>query len=124
MGPLADVDSEHGPGAQRRFHDGILLIVDRSELVRATPVLPSRGLVCARQFPISRPERRPPPVATPPRALYGAGEGRPSGGGRSAAPRGFSHSKAADRLRHPGGMLRETVMGDSGYTARIKTLVY
>lgn len=67
MGPLADVDSEHGPGARRRFHDGILLIVDRSESVRATPTLPGRGLVCARQFPISRPERRPPPVAAPPR---------------------------------------------------------
>ena len=28
---------------------------------------------CARQFPISRPERRAPPVATPPGGLYGAG---------------------------------------------------
>lgn len=59
----------------------------------------------------------------PPGPTTGRGR-RPSGGGRPAAPRGSSHSKAADRLRHPSGMLRETVMGDSGHTARIKTLVY
>lgn len=83
MGPLADVDSEHGPGARRCFHDGILLIVDRSESVRATPVLPGCGLACARQLPISRPGRRPPSVATPPGPLRGRGgtaiRRRPSG---------------------------------------------
>ena len=61
----------------RWCHGGILQSSGRSEALPATPTLPGRG-ARARQFPISRPGRRAPPVATPPRALFGAGaDGHP-----------------------------------------------
>ena len=49
----------------RWCHGGILQSVGRSEALPATPTLPGRG-ARAQQFPISRSERRAPPVATPP----------------------------------------------------------
>lgn len=61
----------------RWCHGGILQSSGRSEVLPATPTLPGRG-ARARQFPISRSERRAPPVATPPPALFGAGaDGHP-----------------------------------------------
>ena len=46
-------------------HGGVFQSVGRSEVLPSTPTLPGRG-PRARQFPISRSERRAPPVATPP----------------------------------------------------------
>ena len=64
-------------------HGGILQSSGRLEALPATPTLPGRGSR-ARQFPISRSERRASSVATPPRALEGQGQtairGRPIGG--------------------------------------------
>ena len=60
----------------RWCHGGTLQSLGRSDALPATPTLPGRG-ARARQFPISRSERRAPPVATPP-ALFGAGaDGHP-----------------------------------------------
>ena len=69
-------------------HGGILQSVGRSEALPSTPTLPGRG-PRARQFPISRSERRASSVATPPGPSRGRGT-RPSGDARSAAPRGLA----------------------------------
>lgn len=88
VGRFPDIEPDDGFRHSNWCHGGILQSVGRSEPLPATPTLPGRG-ACARQFPISRPERRAPPVATPPPGpLRGRGR-RPSGGARSAAPRGL-----------------------------------
>ena len=94
----------------RWCHGGILQSSGRSEALPATSALPGRG-ARARQFPISRWERRAPPVATPPGPLRGRGR-RPSGGARSAAPRGLPISWASPECLPPKyiGGLPQTVM--------------
>lgn len=73
---LPDVEPYDYLRPSRWCHGGILQSSGRSEALPATPTLPGRG-ACAQQFPISRSERRAPPVATPP-ALFGAGaDGHP-----------------------------------------------
>ena len=93
---LPDVEPYDDFRPSRWCHGGILQSVSRSEALPATPALPGRG-ARARQFPISRSERRAPPVATPPGPLRGRGR-RPSGGARSAAPRGLPVSWAMHRM--------------------------
>lgn len=75
---LPDVEPYDGFRPSRWCHGGILQSSGRLEALPATPTLPGRG-ARARQFPISRSERRAPPVATPPPgALFGAGaDGHP-----------------------------------------------
>ena len=85
---LPDVEPYDGSRPSRWCHGGILQSSGRSGAIPATPTLPGRG-ARARQFPISRSERRAPSVATPPPGpLRGRGR-QPSGGARSAAPRGL-----------------------------------
>jgi|GEM_PF-91228 len=78
-----DIEPDDGFRHSSWCHGGILQSVGRSEPLSATPTLPGRG-ACARQFPISRPERRAPPVATPPGPSTGQGQTairrRPIGG--------------------------------------------
>ena len=64
MGRYPDIEPDDGFRHSRWRHGGILQSVGRSG-PPATPILSGRG-ACARQFPISRPERRASPVATPP----------------------------------------------------------
>ena len=75
---LPDVEPYDDFRPSRWCHGGILQSSGRSEALPATPTLPGRG-ARARQFPISRPGRRAPPVATPP--------GPSSGQGRTAIRR-------------------------------------
>ena len=67
----------------RWCHGGTLQSLGRSDALPATPTLPGRG-ARARQFPISRSERRAPSVATPPGPSSGQGQTairrRPIGG--------------------------------------------
>lgn len=83
MGQFPDIEPDDGFRHSRWCHGVILQSVGRSEPLPATPTLPGRG-ACARQFPISRPERRAPPVATPPGPSTGQGQTairrRPIGG--------------------------------------------
>ena len=80
---LPDVEPYDDFRPSRWCHGGILQSVGRSEALPATPTLPGRG-ARARQFPISRSERRAPPVATPPGPSSGQGQTairrRPIGG--------------------------------------------
>ena len=80
---LPDVELYDDFRPSRWCHGGILQSSGRSEALPSTPTLPGRG-PRARQFPISRSERRASSVATPPRALEGQGHaairGRPIGG--------------------------------------------
>ena len=62
---LPDVEPYDGSRPSRWCHGGILQSSGRSGALPATPTLPGRG-ARARQFPISRSERRAPSVATPP----------------------------------------------------------
>ena len=73
-----DVEPYDDLRPSRWCHGGILQSSGRSEALPSTPTLPGRG-ARARQFPISRPGRRAPPVATPP--------GPSSGQGRTAIRR-------------------------------------
>lgn len=84
---LPDVEPYDDFLPSRWCHGGIFQSSGRSEALPATPTLPGRG-ARARQFPVGRSERRALPVATPPGPLRGRGR-RPSGGARSAAPRGL-----------------------------------
>ena len=78
---LPDVEPYDDFRPSRWCHGGILQSSDRSEAPPATPTLPGRG-ARARQFPISRLERRALSVATSP-ALFGAGaDGHPEALGR------------------------------------------
>ena len=113
VGPLPDVDPEHGPGARSRFHDGILQIVDRSEPALATPTLPGRGLAPGSFLSVVRNGDRL-RWQHPPGPLRGRGR-RPSGGDRSAAPRGCFHSKATSRLGHPNRDAAENCNGRFPY---------
>ena len=83
VGRFPDIEPDDGFRHSSWCHGGILQSVGRSEPLPATPTLPGRG-ACARQFPISRPERRAPPVATPPGPSTGQGQTairrRPIGG--------------------------------------------
>ena len=83
VGRFPDIEPDDGFRHSNWCHGGILQSVGRSEPLPATPTLPGRG-ACARQFPISRPERRAPPVATPPGPSTGQGQTairrRPIGG--------------------------------------------
>lgn len=78
-----DVEPYDDPRPGGWCHGGILQSVGRSEALPSTPTLPGRGLR-ARQFPISRSERRASSVATPPGPSEGQGQtairGRPIGG--------------------------------------------
>ena len=66
---------------------GDLVPHDRVDHLAVVPI--------TRQFPISRPEWRPPPVATPPRALYESGaDGHPEATDRRPL-------RAAITLRQP-----------------------
>lgn len=80
---LPDIEPDDGFRHSKWCHGGILRSVGRSEPLPATPALPGRG-ACDRRFPISRPERRAPPVATPPGPSAGQGRTairrRPIGG--------------------------------------------
>ena len=80
---LPDVELYDDFRPSRWCHGGILQSSGRSEALPATPTLPGRG-ARARQFPISRLERRAPPVATPPGPSSGQGQTairrRPIGG--------------------------------------------
>ena len=80
---LPDVEPYDDFRPSRWCHGGILQSVGRSEALPSTPTLPGRG-ARARQFPISRSERRAPPVATPPGPSSGQGQTairrRPIGG--------------------------------------------
>ena len=80
---LPDVEPYDDFRPSRWCHGGILQSSGRSEALPATPTLPGRG-ARARQFPISRSERRAPPVATPPGPSSGQGQTairrRPIGG--------------------------------------------
>lgn len=72
-----DVEPYDDPRPGGWCHGGILQSVGRSEALPSTPTLPGRGLR-ARQFPISRSERRASSVATPPPGPRGAGaDGHP-----------------------------------------------
>lgn len=83
VGRFPDIEPDDGFRHSNWCHGSILQSVGRSEPLPATPTLPGRG-ACARQFPISRPERRAPPVATPPGPSTGQGQTairrRPIGG--------------------------------------------
>ena len=80
---LPDVEPYDDFRPSRWCHGGILQSSGRSEALPATPTLPGRG-ARARQFPISRSERRAPSVATPPGPSSGQGQTairrRPIGG--------------------------------------------
>ena len=95
----------------RWCHGGILQSSGRSGALPATPTLPGRG-ARARQFPVSRPERRAPPVATPP-ALFGAwADGHPEAPDRrplGACPYRRQCAECSP-LKFIGG-LSQTVMG-------------
>ena len=84
LGPANVLEPGFRPGVRWGWcHGGVLQSVGRSEALPSTPTLPGRG-PRARQFPISRSERRASSAATPPRALEGQGRtairGRPIGG--------------------------------------------
>ena len=111
---LPDVEPYDGSRPSRWCHGGILQSSGRSGALPATPTLPGRG-ARARQFPISRSERRAPSVATPPRALFGAGaDGHPEAPDRrplGACP--YRRQCAECSPPKPIGGLPRTVMGQT-----------